>query len=153
MNLPLTLRGHHLHCLLTYVGEGYSVAFVSAMDDAAAHVAASGEFEVVEGPDSLCDTLEGACGEHCGERRNLERDRVAKAAVQEVLGRALNGISSLSRADLDALRLAFQTRPEYRASCTGCEWATLCSYVANRDFTGTRLIQLAPIVRSAAQRR
>jgi hypothetical protein len=140
---PIRLRAHHLVCLLSYVGRGYSPRFVATMDDVAAQVARGEAIALVEGPDALCDALEPASEEaqHCHAERNRERDAVALRQVEATLARRLGTRFVLSPTDLDELRAAFADG-RLRASCTGCEWAPLCDEVSRAHFEATRLFAL-----------
>jgi len=54
------LRAHHLLCILTFAGKGYSPAFVANMAGVVARIGAGEPIEVVAGPDDICAPLEGA---------------------------------------------------------------------------------------------
>lgn len=72
------LRGHHLLCLLTYKGLGYSPEFVAGMTATAARLVAGATAEIVEGPDDICEPLCRADEHpHCHEATVPERDRRA----------------------------------------------------------------------------
>lgn len=136
------LRAHHLLCMLTYVGRGYSEAFVRTMSEVVARVGAGERFRLVDGPDTLCAALDPSSvdAEHCHAPRNLARDAVAWAHVERALGRALPRVTALSPADLLALRRAFTDGGGMRESCVGCEWHHLCDDVGARGFEHTELL-------------
>ena len=49
--MTVRLRAHHLLCMLTYVGKGYSPAFVENYEAIAARLSAGEEIEMVAGPE------------------------------------------------------------------------------------------------------
>ena len=137
------LRPHHLLCLLTYVGRGYSPVFVANLDRVAARVAAGAPIRLVDGPDDICSPLVTARRRqpvHCHGRRVVWRDRRAARAVGRLLGRPVSP-GCLLRLDgrvLRRLRRSFAARA-IRSACLGCPWARLCSTVAATGFRGARL--------------
>ena len=137
------LRPHHLLCLLTYVGRGYSPAFVANLDRVAARVAAGAAIRLVDGPDDICAPLVAAGRRqpvHCRFRRVVRRDCRAARAVSRLLGRPV-APGCLLRLDgpvVRRLRRAFAARA-IRSACLGCPWARLCSTVAATGFRGSRL--------------
>lgn len=139
MSVPL--RGHHLFCVLTYVGEGYSPAFVANLDETVARLSDGEEAEIVSGPDRVCAALlaEDACA-HCLSPRVALRDERALAAASRILGRALQPGDrlTLDAATVERLRAAFLGRSRLKA-CAGCEWTDLCRTVARSGFEGAKL--------------
>ena len=135
------LRGHHLLCLLTYKGLGYSPEFVAGMTATAARLVAGATAEIVEGPDDICDPLTAHPDAHCHGESVVERDRAATEAVARLLGSPLGpgarltpGASLLAR-----LRKTFATG-EIRTACSGCEWSGLCDSVADGGYVGARVV-------------
>ena len=59
------LRPHHLLCILTFAGEGYSPSFVANFAAIAARIGAGETIELVAGPDDICAPLEGTDDTHC----------------------------------------------------------------------------------------
>lgn len=150
METPPQVRGHHLLCLLTYVGRGYSPDFVRAMDALAAHVTSGGAMQLCVGPDVLCASLttaQGGCGAHCHLDRNAERDRVALHEVGSLLGRAMQpGTWEVLTAEkIYALRQTLQPLDAQaaltglRSACGGCEWLELCRDVSADGFAQSRI--------------
>ncbi len=142
-NAQLRLRAHHLLCILTYVGRGYSPRFVATMDAVVARIGAGEAFALVDGPDSLCDALEPASDDaaHCRAPHNRDRDAVALRHVESALGRELASPVTLSATDLGVLREAFASGA-LRPSCEGCEWKPLCDDVSAARFADSRLLQI-----------
>jgi len=138
--MTVRLRPHHLLCLQTYVGEGYSPAFVANYDAVVARLAAGEAALLVDGPDAICAPLADDPEAHCRLPRIAERDRKARLAAGAVLGRRLAAGDRLvlDAAALDALRRRFASG-RGRAACAGCRWRDLCTGVAARGFAGARL--------------
>lgn len=138
--MTVRLRPHHLLCLLTYAGKGYSPAFVANYDAVAARLSAGEEIEIVSGPDDICAPLLDETEAHCFNASVTERDRLAARDVAALLGEAVDEGAALT---LDAVRLermrdAFATHA-IRAACPGCEWHDLCSGIAGGGYDGTRV--------------
>ena len=49
--MTIRLRPHHLLCLLTYSGKGYSAAFTANYDVIAGQISQGEDILIVEGPD------------------------------------------------------------------------------------------------------
>lgn len=140
--MTLALRAHHLLCVLTYAGTGYSAAFVKNFDAVVARLAAGEAFVLVDGPDVICAPLcaaEGG-GAHCHQASAAERDRRAAREVVPFLAPPVDpaGRRTLDAATLARLRAAF-ARGSIRGACAGCEWADLCTGIAASGFAGVRL--------------
>lgn len=140
--MTLALRAHHLLCLLTYAGTGYSAAFVDNFDAVVARLAAGEAFVLVHGPDVICAPLcaaEGDCA-HCHNSSVVERDRRAAQDLWPLLAPPTDGAGrrTLDSATLARLRSAFASG-RIRGACAGCEWADLCSRIVDRGFTEVRL--------------
>lgn len=143
--MTVALRGHHLFCVLTYVGEGYSPGFVANLDETVRRLSAGEDAAIVSGPDGVCAALlaEDACA-HCLAPRVALRDERALAAASRILGRPL---APGDRLTLDAqtvakLRAAFLGRSRL-AACAGCQWGELCRSVARGGFEDARLRPVA----------
>lgn len=141
--MTVCLRGHHLLCLLTYKGKGYSPAFVANLNRIAARLATGEDVLLVDGPDDVCAPLlaQGEPGKempHCGLDRILDRDRRALESVSRLLDRTLGpGMRlTLDPETAESLRAAFATG-EIRSACAGCEWSAFCTSIAAARFAGT----------------
>lgn len=135
------LRGHHLLCLLTYVGKGYSPAFVAGMDAVVARLRAGAGVLLVEGPDDICAAHVVECADpHCLRPRASGRDAAALLSVGPLFGRTLAPGDTLdySPTELDRLRQAFRDGT-IRTACAGCEWTDLCTGIAGEGFSDVRL--------------
>lgn len=138
--MTIRLRAHHLLCLLTYAGKGYSAAFTANYDIIAERLSAGERIEIVDGPDDICAPLLAGGDPHCWNISVIERDQKAARDLQAVVGAALSVGSSIA---LDAqmlrrMRAAFQ-QPQTRTACIGCEWHDLCSAISMDDYQGTRV--------------
>ncbi len=138
--MTVRLRAHHLLCMLTYVGKGYSDAFCRNYDVIAARLSAGEDIVMVTGPDDVCGPVVDAPDTHCHNDSVLVRDAAAEAAVSALLGQSLAAGSrfALDAALLAAMRTAFAAGTT-RQGCGGCEWSGLCDGIAGTGFQGTRL--------------
>ena len=138
--MTVRLRAHHLLCMLTYVGKGYSPAFVENYEVIAARLSSGEEIELVAGPDDICGPLTADPGAHCHGASVIERDRAAADAVARLIGSPLAPGARIvpSAALLTRLRKTFATGL-IRSACSGCEWASLCDGVAEGGYLGTRV--------------
>ncbi|NVP56361.1 DUF1284 domain-containing protein [Mycoplana rhizolycopersici] len=137
--MTIRLRAHHLLCMLTFVGKGYSPAFVENYRQIARRLTAGEAIELVDGPDDICAPL--LCGDaHCFGESVIERDRLAAAAVAKVTGRpvATGTVLMPDEILLDRLRAAFRGEA-MRPACAGCEWSDLCSRVAAEGYPGVQV--------------
>lgn len=135
--MTVRLRAHHLLCILTYIGRGYTPAFTANYDAIVARLRAGEGVELVEGPDDICQPLLEHDQAHCNNESVTWRDAQARAAVAPLLGR-LDRRITLSAFDLQRLRAAFAAGTT-RTACQGCEWSGLCDGVAGAGFAGVRL--------------
>jgi len=132
------LRGHHLLCLLTYKGLGYSPDFVAGLTATADRLIAGATAEIVEGPDDICAPL---CRveehPHCHEATVPERDRRALSLVAGVLGQSLSiGDHLVIDEKLRArLRTAYRDGA-FEPACALCEWQPLCRDIAAGGYAG-----------------
>lgn len=134
------LRPHHLLCVLTYVGRGYSPAFTANMTAVAERLGAGEDIELVAGPDDICAPLLADPDPHCHRASVVERDR---AAVRDLSGLLGLDVRTGARLVLDenvihSLRAAFAS-DNIRSACTGCEWVDLCGSIAASGFDGAVL--------------
>jgi hypothetical protein len=139
--MTVALRPHHLLCLLTYVGKGYSPAFTANYDAIAARLTGGEGIVLVTGPDDICQPLLGEAEPHCHRDSVVERDRLAARDVAALLALplAVGDELTLSPELLDRMRAAF-TRGETREACLGCEWHGLCTGIARGGYPGVRVV-------------
>ncbi len=138
--MTVRLRPHHLLCLLTYAGKGYSPTFVANYDAIADRLRGGEALEVVAGPDDICAPLLDDPEAHCRRDSVAERDRLAAGDVGALLGLTVRtGLRlELGAKRLEAMRKAFSAGLT-RAACADCEWHELCTAIASGEYRGTRL--------------
>ena len=101
--MAVPMRAHHLLCMLSYSGEGYSPAFVHGFNGIVQRLGAGEPMELVAGPDAICAPLCNDACAHCHNASVTQRDRLAADALAPWLGQAL---VPGTRVALSALRLA-----------------------------------------------
>jgi len=133
--MTVRLRPHHLLCVLTYVGRGYSPAFTANMTEVAERLGAGEDIELVAGPDDICAPLLDHPDPHCHRASVMERDRAAARDLGELLGLNLRpGAHLVLDEDIvTRLRAAFASH-QIRSACAGCEWFDLCGAIAASGF-------------------
>ncbi|MDG4893735.1 DUF1284 domain-containing protein [Mesorhizobium sp. WSM4976] len=138
--MTVRLRAHHLLCLLTYVGKGYSPAFVANYDVVVERLAGGEDILIVSGSDDICAPLLNAGEPHCLGESAARRDEAAAQDVADLLGRPLvaGARLELDPSTLARMREAFSSGLT-RKACPGCEWFELCGAVAADGFRETRL--------------
>lgn len=139
--MTIRLRGHHLLCMLTYIGKGYSPAFVRNYDAIAGRLSEGEDIEIIDGPDDICQPLlcENDC--HCHNISVVVRDRLAIEAVSALLRSPVSAgtILSLNAAQLQQMRQAFADG-SLRKACKSCEWSELCTRISvNDDYAGVQI--------------
>jgi hypothetical protein len=136
--MSVRLRAHHLLCMLTFAGEGYSPEFVANLAAIVARVGAGEPVELVDGPDDVCAPLDGTDA-HCHEPSVRRRDREALrqlTAAEPPLSRARPLV--FDRTAIAELRAHFAAGT-IRAACNGCAWSALCTGIASAGYAATRL--------------
>jgi hypothetical protein len=138
--MTVRLRSHHLLCLLTYVGKGYSAAFIANYDAITKRLGRGEDILIVSGPDDICQPLLGEAEPHCLRESAAGRDELAARDVGRLLARPIRAGArfSLDAATLTGLRAAFSAGVT-REACQGCEWANLCTTVAAGGYRDVRL--------------
>ncbi|SDA59462.1 DUF1284 domain-containing protein [Mesorhizobium qingshengii] len=138
--MTIRLRAHHLLCLLTYVGKGYSPAFTANYDGIAQRLSRGEDILIVSGPDDVCAPLLDGPEPHCLRESAVERDGLAAADVEELLARPIRigACFDLDVAILARMRQAFSAGL-VRKACGGCEWNELCSTVAAGGYRDTQV--------------
>ncbi|RCS23692.1 DUF1284 domain-containing protein [Phyllobacterium salinisoli] len=138
--MTIRLRAHHLLCMLTYVGKGYSPAFTANYDVIAGRLSAGEDILLVAGPDDICAPLLGDEDCHCHRPSVIERDVEATKALSSLLARTFGTGSRivLDEKMLATMRSAFATG-KTRQACRECEWSELCRQVADGGFAGAKI--------------
>jgi len=84
--MTIRLRPHHMLCMLTYIGKGYSSSFVSNYNNIARRLSAGEDIEIIDGPDDICAPLIAQQTKpHCLQSSVIKRDRQAAVAVGALL--------------------------------------------------------------------
>lgn len=135
----IKLRPHHLLCMLTYIGKGYSKAFTTNFTLLVDEFNKGDiEIKLIEGPDDICrprlsDPLDKDC--HCLDQDIVEQDAMALKDLNLNYGDQF----TLSKDLIVQNRTLFQQN-KIRKACTTCPWYDLCTDVANnQNFEGTLL--------------
>lgn len=138
--MTVRIRAHHLLCMLTYVGKGYSEAFTKGYDEVVQRLNRGEDILLVAGPDDICQPLLGDTDPHCFWNTVTERDRLAADAVARLADRPIREGErfSLDAAVIERMRVAFHAGST-RQACHGCEWFDLCSTIAGSGFKEVRL--------------
>lgn len=138
--MTVRLRPHHLLCLLTYAGKGYSAEFTANYDLVAERIARGEDILIVDGPDNICAPLLNEPEPHCWRESVVERDVLAAHDLHRLLDIPIRrGISlSLGPNVLHRMRTAF-AEGSTRQACVGCEWNELCSSIAANAFRGVAI--------------
>lgn len=139
--MTIALRPHHLLCMLSYVGKGYSAAFVANYTSITRRLSAGEEIEIVSGPDDICQPrLTDPSPHHCFDPGISQRDQQAATALEPILGLPITpGLRfHLNGPLLKRLRAGFRSG-ETRRACKACQWASLCDQIAAEDFQSAKL--------------
>lgn len=143
--MTLRVRGHHLLCILTYAGRGYTSAFTQNFDAISERLSKSEDILLVEGPDDICSPLLDQCDVHCTKDSVRLRDERALAGLSQILSKPLYSGMYLRLTVEQFARLRFEfslLQPQegnLRHACIGCEWETLCTAIAAKGYVGTRI--------------
>lgn len=132
--MTIRLRAHHLLCILTYVGKGYTPAFIANYDEVADRINWGEDVVLVSGPDDICAPLLDDADPHCHQASAIERDAHAREVLGEFLAQPIRVGEGLRLYEtmLARMREAF-VRGTIRRACVGCSWASLCSSIARDD--------------------
>ena len=140
--MTICLRPHHLLCMLTFAGKGYSPEFISNFDRIAGLIASGAQsVEIVLAPDDICAPLLGDPTCHCRNASLSERDRFAAEALVDLLHQPIdqNAKVHLTPEILARMRAAFAAGTT-RKACNGCQWSPTCDGIARDSFRETRLL-------------
>ena len=138
--MTVSIRAHHLLCMLTYLGKGYTPEFVENYNCIINRLNEGETIMLIEGPDAICQPM--LCEQDCHCHNESVRDRDAQAMVD--IGKCLKlpvkpgGTFDLTRDNLATLRSKFADG-SLRSACAGCEWQALCSTIARSKFRGCHL--------------
>lgn len=138
--MTIKLRGHHLLCLLTYKGKGYTPEFSLNFTRIVRRLSRGEEAMIVAGADDLCQPMLCQPDFHCADDHTREIDRQALADMGRLLGRDLSPGDRLvfDAQGVTRLRQAFLAG-EIRTACQACSWQAHCNSIAESGFHQTRL--------------
>lgn len=138
--MTVRLRPHHLLCLLTYVGKGYTPDFVENYDSIVQRLSSGEDIIVVDDPDDICEALMCEREPHCLGDSVRTRDKLAATELAGLLGLTVSTgvVMQLRPALVDRMRKAFKAGL-IRSACNGCEWSKLCSEIAVDSYARARL--------------
>ena len=108
--MTVRIRAHHLLCMLTYVGKGYTAAFTANYDRIVERLNAGEDILLVHGPDDICAPLLCESSAHCFNESVLRRDERAAHAVSQTISRLLRPGDSFRP---DATMLAQMRQPGF----------------------------------------
>jgi hypothetical protein len=136
----VALRPHHLLCMLTFIGRGYSAGFVANLTAIVERLQRGEAIVLTDGPDDICTPLLFDQDAHCRSGGVTIRDAHARQALAErfALDMAPGARVGLDPDLLGRMRDAFRTGASRRA-CTGCEWENLCTTIAETGFEASKL--------------
>jgi hypothetical protein len=140
--MTIRLRPHHLLCMLTFAGKGYTPAFVANFEQVVDRIATGDEaIEIVEGPDDICAAVLTERDCHCHNPSVILRDRQAAEAISDLFSLPIRAGTSLlpDQTLLHVLREAFVTGT-IREACGGCQWKPICDAIAEGGFVETWLL-------------
>jgi uncharacterized protein len=135
-------RPHHLPCVLTHIGRGYSPEFVANYAHVIESLNKGASIRIVDGPDHRCAGFGCVIKEqgHCRSPVTAERDRRAAADIERTFGWKLTAGSFLRPTDHEwkLLRTHF-AKGTIRSACEMCTWRSLCTSIARRGFPDVKL--------------
>jgi hypothetical protein len=138
----IRIRPHHLLCMLTFAGKGYSPEFTANFERISRLIAAGDQtVQIITGPDDICAPLLADAACHCRNASVLERDRLAAGSLTDLLQQPIqeNAEIHLTSGTLDRMRAAFQAGT-IRKACSGCQWSEFCDVIAKENFSETILL-------------
>lgn len=138
--MTILIRPHHFLCMLTFLGKGYSPAFVQNYTRIVERLNSGEDIKIVDGPDDICKPMLHEPGHHCHNGNIKARDGLASEKILEVLKVDLKSDErlTLTRTQVETLRRAYEDGV-FHAACNGCQWQEMCASIAARDYKGCRL--------------
>lgn len=138
--MTVSIRPHHLLCILTYLGKGYTARFVETYTNVVTRLNAGEPIELVRGPDDICRPMLSEEDCHCRNDSVAMRDDLALGQIGAVLDTDLKpgDTLALTREQVLVLRSSF-ANGSIRTACAGCDWQDLCTTIAESGFRACRL--------------
>ncbi|WP_029065578.1 DUF1284 domain-containing protein [Labrenzia sp. DG1229] len=147
--MTISIRPHHLLCMLTYLGKGYTPQFVVNYDKIVDRINSGEDIKIVNGPDDICKPMLSEADCHCHNENVLGRDAYALSQIVSVMGEDARAghVLHLSPERITKLRSRFR-KGTLRAACSGCQWQEFCTSIANNNFRHCRLTGVARSMKS-----
>ncbi len=140
------IRGHHLICMLTYMGEGYSKEFVENMNAVVRAIHEKRALHLVGGADQICRCC-NSFSKLCVSKTMFDCDKGAVELINTVLNLehpwTLGSDINLSESHIVNLRSVYLERL-HLSVCDGCRWLQLCRDCAQSGFKNVRLFGQQP---------
>ena len=137
----INLRPHHLLCLLTFVGRGYSDSFALRLLGVVESLKCGTPACLIEGPDSICAGLLGCRNDdgHCRNASVTQRDATALTLLQPFFEHRLETGAEIPDllARRPALRAAYNNGA-FQSACSDCPWQGFCREIAESGYRDTR---------------
>ncbi len=115
----MKLRPHHLLCLISYSGRGYSEEFIRAMNEAQKAYLGGETVELVDGMDLVClDCPHCGRGGACTKTAGAQPDDLDRRA-REMLGLTESGTTTIYEV---IHALSSRAPDELRGACRNCSW-------------------------------
>jgi len=138
--VTVNLRPHHLLCILTYVGKGYSPAFVANYDRIAERISGGEDIRLVAGPDDICAPLLDGADPHCHGESVSMRDASAAESLSKAVGHPLRTGETVRLGALALARLrSAYANGQFIGACAGCSWTSLCTAISTGGYDGVRV--------------
>lgn len=138
--MTILIRPHHFLCMLTFLGKGYSAAFVKNYARIVERLNSGEDIRIVDGPDDICKPMLHEAGHHCHNGSVKARDGIASRRIHDLLGLNLKTGQhlKLTGAQVETLRKAYENGA-FRVACDGCQWQEMCTSIAASNYRGCRL--------------
>lgn len=139
----LHLRPHHLLCLQTFIGHGYSEEFVQEMTSVKRQLALDPvtPIQLVDGADMLCRHCPNCADGHCTSDKPALFDRLVAGKIEKAEKISPSRTCESNQDGIFADSFVLHGIPEYltlthallEECCPGCEWRDLCVRVIDGD--------------------
>lgn len=151
MSSVVRLRPHHLYCMLTYKGLGYTDDFVCNYNQIAEKLSQDTiMIQLVEGPDDICAPMM-QCQNHPDFHCTFDRVKDRDAAVLKILNQQIeagtlpistpllsDSLFQLTENLLQSMRQLFKNKT-LRLACEGCQWYDTCTDIADDNFKDVKI--------------
>lgn len=135
----LHLRPHHLLCLQTFIGHGYSEEFVQEMTSVKRQLALDPRtpIQLVDGADMLCHHCPNCADGRCTSEKPALFDQLVASKIEKSEKILLSRTIESNHGGIFSDSFMLHGIPEYltlshnllEECCPGCEWKELCGRV------------------------